>query len=108
MPMMVASMPPQTRNAKQNLHQTEATVANRRRRILPNSSDGGDDLKTWRRIGEGYEDRRLYYLGKASSAARVAISPLQVHSQLGHVSLRKLKLIVPNFSNLEILECESC
>ena len=35
-------------------------------------------------------------------------SPLMVHAQLGHPSLTNLKLLVPSFSKLSSLPCESC
>ena len=61
-------------------------------------------------IGIGRESQGLYHLTSHSSPA-VCISttaPLLIHSRLGHPSLSKFQKMVPRFSTLSSLACESC
>jgi len=59
-------------------------------------------------IGEGRESRGLYYLEPNFPVSCLATSkPKILHDRLGHPSLPKLKMMVPNLKNLRVLECES-
>ncbi|RVW83831.1 Retrovirus-related Pol polyprotein from transposon RE1 [Vitis vinifera] len=61
-------------------------------------------------IGIGRESQGLYHLTSDSSPA-VCIStdaPLLIHNRLGHPSLSKFQKMVPRFSTLSSLPCESC
>ncbi|RVW92497.1 Retrovirus-related Pol polyprotein from transposon RE1 [Vitis vinifera] len=65
---------------------------------------------TGKMIGIGRESQGLYHLTSDSSAA-VCIStdaPLLIHNRLGHPSLSKFQKMVPRFSTLSSLPCESC
>ncbi|RVW45701.1 hypothetical protein CK203_105146 [Vitis vinifera] len=58
----------------------------------------------------GRESQGLYHLTSDSSPA-VCIStdaPLLIHNRLGHPSLSKFQKMVPRFSTLSSLPCESC
>ncbi|RVW16747.1 Retrovirus-related Pol polyprotein from transposon RE2 [Vitis vinifera] len=68
------------------------------------------DRSTGKTIGIGRESQGLYHLTSDSSPA-VCIStdtPLLVHNRLGHPSLSKFQKMVPRFSTLSSLPCESC
>ena len=68
------------------------------------------DRSTGKTIGIGRESQGLYHLTSHSSPA-VCLSttaPLLIHSRLGHPSLSKFQKMVPRFSTLSSLECESC
>ncbi|RVW74545.1 Retrovirus-related Pol polyprotein from transposon TNT 1-94 [Vitis vinifera] len=68
------------------------------------------DRSTGKTIGIGRESQGLYHLTSPSSPA-VCIStdaPLLIHSCLGHPSLSKFQKMVPRFSTLSSLACESC
>ena len=68
------------------------------------------DRSTGKTIGIGRESQGLYHLTSDSSAA-VCIStdaPLLIHNRLGHPSLSKFQKMVPRFSTLSSLACESC
>ncbi|WJZ95384.1 hypothetical protein VitviT2T_014158 [Vitis vinifera] len=61
-------------------------------------------------IDIGCESQGLYHLNSDSSPA-VCIStnsPLLIHSRLGHPSPSKFQKMVPRFSTLLSLSCESC
>nr|RVW14389.1 Retrovirus-related Pol polyprotein from transposon TNT 1-94 [Vitis vinifera] len=63
-----------------------------------------------RRLAIGRESQGLYHLTSDSSPA-VCIStdaPLLIHNRLGHPSLSKFQKMVPRFSTLSSLPCESC
>ncbi|RVW40089.1 hypothetical protein CK203_081931 [Vitis vinifera] len=63
-----------------------------------------------RRLAIGRESQGLYHLTSPSTPA-VCIStdaPLLIHSRLGHPSLSKFHKMVPRFSSLSSLACESC
>lgn len=61
-------------------------------------------------IGTGYESHGLYYLQSSSTIASSSTteSPSLLHRRLGHPSLKKLRVMVPNLSQLQSLDCESC
>ncbi|RVW84274.1 Retrovirus-related Pol polyprotein from transposon RE2 [Vitis vinifera] len=68
------------------------------------------DRSTGKMIGIGRESQGLYHLTSDSSPA-VCIStdaPLLIHNRLGHPSLSKFQKMVPRFSTLSSLPCESC
>ncbi|RVX11416.1 Retrovirus-related Pol polyprotein from transposon RE1 [Vitis vinifera] len=68
------------------------------------------DRSTRKTIGIGRESQGLYHLTSPSTPA-VCIStdaPLLIHSRLGHPSLSKFQKMVPRFSSLSSLACESC
>ncbi|RVX06403.1 Retrovirus-related Pol polyprotein from transposon RE1 [Vitis vinifera] len=68
------------------------------------------DRSTGKTIGIGRESQGLYHLTSDSSPA-VCIStdaPLLIHNRLGHPSLSKFQKMVPHFSTLSSLPCESC
>ncbi|RVW48502.1 Retrovirus-related Pol polyprotein from transposon TNT 1-94 [Vitis vinifera] len=68
------------------------------------------DRSTGKTIGIGRESQGLYHLTSDSSPA-VCIStdaPLLIHNRLGHSSLSKFQKMVPRFSTLSSLPCESC
>ena len=68
------------------------------------------DRSTGKTIGIGRESQGLYHLTSHSSPA-VCLSttaPLLIHSRLGHPSLSKFQKMVPRFSTLSSLACESC
>ncbi|RVW69943.1 Retrovirus-related Pol polyprotein from transposon TNT 1-94 [Vitis vinifera] len=69
-----------------------------------------NDRSTGKTIGIGRESQGLYHLTSDSSPA-VCIStdaPLLIHNRLGHLSLSKFHKMVPRFSTLSSLPCESC
>ncbi|RVW51698.1 Retrovirus-related Pol polyprotein from transposon RE1 [Vitis vinifera] len=68
------------------------------------------DRSTGKTIDIGRESQSLYHLTSPSTPA-VCIStdaPLLIHSRLGHPSLSKFQKMVPRFSSLLSLACESC
>ncbi|RVW55484.1 Retrovirus-related Pol polyprotein from transposon RE1 [Vitis vinifera] len=68
------------------------------------------DRSTGKTIGIGRESQGLYHLTSPLTPA-VCIStdaPLLIHSRLGHPSLSKFQKMVPCFSFLSSLACESC
>ncbi|RVW76761.1 Retrovirus-related Pol polyprotein from transposon RE2 [Vitis vinifera] len=68
------------------------------------------DQSTGKTIGIGLESQGLYHLTAPSTPA-ICIStdaPLLIHSRLGHPSLSKFQKMVPSFSSLSSLACESC
>ncbi|RVW22780.1 Retrovirus-related Pol polyprotein from transposon RE1 [Vitis vinifera] len=68
------------------------------------------DRSTGKTIGIGHESQGLYHLTSDSSPA-VCIStdaPLLIHNRLGHPSLSKFQKMIPRFSTLSSLPCESC
>ena len=72
------------------------------------------DRSTGQTIGTGRESHGLYYLtipvsSPSTQFTGVAdISPELHHQRLGHPSLSKLRLLVPQLSQLSSLPCESC
>ncbi|RVW99732.1 hypothetical protein CK203_029295 [Vitis vinifera] len=71
--------------------------------ILQNRSTG----KT---IGIGRESQGLYHLTSPSSPSTCISTDalILIHSRLGHPSLSKFQKMVPRFSTLSSLACESC
>ena len=68
------------------------------------------DRSTGKTIGIERESQGLYHLTSQSSPA-VCVStdaPLLIYSRLGHPSLSKFQKMVPRFSTLSSLACESC
>ncbi|RVW17874.1 Retrovirus-related Pol polyprotein from transposon TNT 1-94 [Vitis vinifera] len=68
------------------------------------------DRSTGKTIDIGRESQGLYHLTSDSSPA-VCIStdaPFLIHNRLGHPSLSKFQKMVPRFSTLSSLLCESC
>ncbi|RVW15373.1 Retrovirus-related Pol polyprotein from transposon TNT 1-94 [Vitis vinifera] len=68
------------------------------------------DRSMGKTIGIGRESQGLYHLTSDSSPV-VCIStdaPLLIHNRLGHPSLSKFQKMVPRFSTLSSLPCESC
>ena len=60
-------------------------------------------------IGTGCESHGLYHLCPSSHVGVVMKSlSFLLHAQLGHPSLVKLRQLVPGFSKLSKLVCESC
>ncbi|RVW35569.1 hypothetical protein CK203_073771 [Vitis vinifera] len=68
------------------------------------------DWSTGKTIGIGRESQGLYHLTSPSSPAACISTdaPLLIHSRLGHPSLSKFQKMVPRFSTLSSLACESC
>ncbi|RVW51674.1 Retrovirus-related Pol polyprotein from transposon RE1 [Vitis vinifera] len=68
------------------------------------------DRSTGKTIGIGRESQGLYHLTSPSSPAACISTdaPLLIHSRLGHPSLSKFQKMVPRFSTLSSLACESC
>ena len=68
------------------------------------------DRSTGKMIGIGRESQGLYHLTSPSSPAACISTdaPLLIHSRLGHPSLSKFQKMVPRFSTLSSLACESC
>ncbi|KAJ7968976.1 Retrovirus-related Pol polyprotein from transposon TNT 1-94 [Quillaja saponaria] len=69
------------------------------------------DRRTGRTIGTGRESHGLYHLTTLptySVACSTDVSPILIHSRLGHPSLSKLQKMVPRLSSLSSLNCESC
>ncbi|KAJ9702913.1 hypothetical protein PVL29_004588 [Vitis rotundifolia] len=68
------------------------------------------DRSTRKTIGIGRESQGLYHLTSPSSPAACISTdaPLLIHSRLGHPSLSKFQKMVPHFSTLSSLVCESC
>ena len=68
------------------------------------------DRSTGKTVGIGRESQGLYHLTLQSSPA-VCVStdaPLLIHNRLGHLSLSRFQKMVPRFSTLSSLACESC
>ena len=61
-------------------------------------------------IGIGHESQGLFHLTSplCSTACTSTEAPLLLHSNLCHPSLSKFRKLVPHFSSLSSLECESC
>ncbi|RVW19866.1 Retrovirus-related Pol polyprotein from transposon RE1 [Vitis vinifera] len=79
------------------------TLANGSQTVVKGPEYGEDDCI-------GRESQGLYHLTSNSSLA-VCIStdtPLLIHSRLAHPSLFKFQKMVPRFSTLSSLSCESC
>ena len=68
------------------------------------------DRSTGRTIGIGREFQGLFHLSSPSSATACTSidTPLLIHSHLGHPNISKFRVMVPRFSSLSSIECESC
>ena len=68
------------------------------------------DRSTGKTIGIGHESQGLFHLSSllCFTACTSTEAPLLLHSRLGHPSLSKFRKLVPHFSSLSSLECESC
>ncbi|KAJ9675677.1 hypothetical protein PVL29_024546 [Vitis rotundifolia] len=68
------------------------------------------DRSTGKTIGIRRESQSLYHLTSPSSPTTFisTYAPLLIHSRLGHPSLSKFQKLVPRFSTLSSLACESC
>ena len=68
------------------------------------------DRSTGKTIGIGYESQGLFHLSSplCSTACTSTEAPLLLHRRLGHPSHSKFQKLVPHFSSLSSLECESC
>ena len=68
------------------------------------------DQSTGQTIGIGHESQGLFHLSLPSSTTACASmdTPLLIHNRLGHSNISKLQKMVPRFSSLSSIECESC
>ncbi|RVW82205.1 Retrovirus-related Pol polyprotein from transposon RE2 [Vitis vinifera] len=68
------------------------------------------DRSTGKTIGIGRESQGLYHFTSPSSPAACISTDahLLIHNRLGHLSLSKFQKMVPRFSTLSSLVCESC
>ena len=63
-----------------------------------------------RTIGIRREFQGLFHLSSPSSSTACTSmdTPLLIHSRLGHPNISKFRVMVPHFSSLSPIECESC
>ena len=68
------------------------------------------DRSTGRTIGIGCEFQGLFHLSSPSSSTTCTSmdTPLLIHSRLGHPNISMFRVMVPCFSSLSSIECESC
>ena len=68
------------------------------------------DRSTGKTSDIGHESQGLFHLSLplCSTAYTSTEAPLLLHNRLGHPSLSKFRKLVPHFSSLSSLECESC
>ena len=68
------------------------------------------DRRTGKTIGIEHESQGLFHLSSplCSTTCTSMEAPFLLHSHLGHPSLSKFRKLVPHFSSLSSLECESC
>ena len=68
------------------------------------------DRSMGRMIGIGREFQGLFHLSSSSfsTACTSMDNPLLIHSRLGHPNISKFWIMVPHFSSLFPIECESC
>ena len=68
------------------------------------------DRRTGQTINIGRESQGLFHLSSPSpsTACTSMDSPLLIHNRLGHPNISKLQKMVPRFSSLSSIECESC
>ena len=76
-------------------------------------SDNSITLQDWsmgRMIGIGREFQGLFHLSSPSSSIVCTSmdTPLLIHSCLGHPNISKFRVMVPRYSSLSSIECESC
>ena len=70
----------------------------------------GTQLSTGRTIGIGREFQGLFHPSSPSYSTTFTSMdiPLLIHSRLGHSNISKYRVVVPYFSSLFSIECESC
>ena len=63
-----------------------------------------------RTIGIGREFHDLFHLSSPSSSIAYTSmeTPLLIHSHLSHPNISKFRVMVPHFSTLPSIKCESC
>ena len=68
------------------------------------------DRSTGQTIGIGRESQGLFHLSSPSSSTACASmdTSLLIHNRLGHPNISKLQKMVPHFSSLSSIKCESC
>ena len=68
------------------------------------------DQSMGRTIDIGCEFQGLFHLSSPSfsTACTSMETPLLFHSHLGHLNISKFRVMVPHFSSLSSIECESC
>ena len=68
------------------------------------------DRSTGRTISMGHESHGLFHLSSPSFSTTCTSmdTPLLIHSRLGHPNTSKFQKMVPRFSSLSLIECESC
>ena len=68
------------------------------------------DRSTTKTIDIGYESQGLFHLSSPlfSTTCTSTEAPFLLHGCLGHPSLYRFRKLVPHFSGLSSLECESC
>ena len=68
------------------------------------------DWSTGRTIGIRREFQGLFNLSSPSSSTACTSmnTPLLIHSHLGHSNISKFRIMVPHFSSLSSIKCESC
>ena len=68
------------------------------------------DRSTRRMIGIGREFQGLFHLHSPSSSTACTSmdTPFLIHNRLGHLNISKFWKMVPRFSTLSLIECESC
>ena len=68
------------------------------------------DRSTGRTIGIGCEFQGLFHLSSPSSSTACTSmeTPILIHNRLGHSNISKFRVMVPRFSSLSTIECESC
>ena len=67
------------------------------------------DQSTGRTIGIGREFQDLFHLNSPSSSTACTSmdTPLLIHRYLGHLNISKFRIMVPHFSSLSLIKCES-
>ena len=68
------------------------------------------DRSTRKTIGIGCEFQGLFHLSSPSSSTACTSmdTSLLIHSRIGHPNISKFWVMVPRFSSLSSIECESC
>ena len=68
------------------------------------------DQSTGQTISIGRESQGLFHLSSPSSSTTCTSmdTSLLIHNRLGHPNISKLRKMVPRFSSLSSIECESC
>ena len=68
------------------------------------------DWRTGKTIGIGHESQGLFHLSSplCSTICTSTEALFLLHSRLSHPSLSKFRKLIPHFSSLSSLECESC